>query len=203
MRWSSGKKMTDCWMSWYSLLNVDHAHMLTRQSSRLAGASTEWCVEVCVFFHSLGVAGHSSGGGVGQGIISSYRHQNRRDCRRTRMAVANRGVHVKHVVQLKNIKVPESLVKGNKFVKWEDVSRHGLVVLWVSLSLALSLSRCLYVLCRPKTVGCTLGLTLPTKTKMSGCTQYYLHCRNTPPTVGNSIFYKLEHDTHQVGSPTN
>lgn len=28
-----------------------------------------------------------------------------------------------HVVQLKPISVPDSLVKGNKFIKWDDVSR--------------------------------------------------------------------------------
>ena len=27
-----------------------------------------------------------------------------------------------HVVQLKQINVPETLVKGNKFIKWDDVS---------------------------------------------------------------------------------
>ena len=27
-----------------------------------------------------------------------------------------------HVVQLKPISVPEILVKGNKFIKWDDVS---------------------------------------------------------------------------------
>lgn len=34
------------------------------------------------------------------------------------MAGAKPGVHV---VQLKPIQVPESLVKGNKFIKWDEV----------------------------------------------------------------------------------
>ena len=35
------------------------------------------------------------------------------------MAGAKPGVHV---VQLKPVVVPESLITGNKFIKWEDVS---------------------------------------------------------------------------------
>jgi phosphatidylinositol phospholipase C beta len=35
------------------------------------------------------------------------------------MAGAKPGVHV---VQLKPIQVPETLVKGNKFIKWDEVS---------------------------------------------------------------------------------
>ncbi len=37
------------------------------------------------------------------------------------MAGSKPGVHV---VQLKPISVPESLIKGNKFIKWDDVSIH-------------------------------------------------------------------------------
>ena len=35
------------------------------------------------------------------------------------MAGAKTGVHV---VQLREIQVPESLIRGNKFIKWDDVS---------------------------------------------------------------------------------
>lgn len=37
------------------------------------------------------------------------------------MAGAKSGVHV---VQLKPISVPKSLLEGNKFIKWDDVSQN-------------------------------------------------------------------------------
>ena len=42
------------------------------------------------------------------------------------MAGSKPGVHV---VQLKPIAVPESLIKGNKFIKWDDVSMAFLFLL--------------------------------------------------------------------------
>lgn len=45
------------------------------------------------------------------------------------MAGAKPGVHV---VQLKGIKVPDALIKGNKFVKWEEVS-HFTVFVYFSI----------------------------------------------------------------------
>ena len=51
------------------------------------------------------------------------------------MAGAKTGVHV---VQLREIQVPESLIRGNKFIKWDDVSmtifRCGYHALDLSLS---------------------------------------------------------------------
>lgn len=41
------------------------------------------------------------------------------DCYVAKMAGAKPAVHV---VQLRRINVPEILVKGNKFIKWDDVS---------------------------------------------------------------------------------
>ena len=42
------------------------------------------------------------------------------------MAGAKSGVHV---LQLKPIKVPEALIKGNKFIKWEEVSPTAKLIL--------------------------------------------------------------------------
>ena len=48
------------------------------------------------------------------------------------MAGSKPGVHV---VQLKAIKVPEALIHGNKFVKWDEVSRTKFIPFQFQLSL--------------------------------------------------------------------
>lgn len=54
---------------------------------------------------------------LGQSILLSL--SRRLQCYVCEMAGAKPAVHV---VQLKPICVPELLVKGNKFIKWDDVS---------------------------------------------------------------------------------